>query len=299
LPEAEREQLSNYVAAALGGMMGYRMKASDPKMAILGKAIEVLAGLASREVTVRQLQSLIEEEDDYLLTAVGGFESRHYKKLAEDLLALSLQRQRLLEGKGEALHMDLLLGRGRYSREGKTRLTVINTQFLGGSDAVDFWLAQFLIAVGHWAARHPSQDGSLQAVFLFDEADQYLPATRQPATKGPMESLLRRARSAGVGLFLATQSPGDLDYKCRDQIRLWLIGRVKEPVAITKLKPMLEAGKVDATAKLPGQSTGQFYLIREREVLPLQTEPSLMATVQLPEGQILELARATGKPPQS
>ena len=53
------------------------------------------------------------------------------------------------------------------------------------------------------------------------------PAVGKPATKGPMEGLLKRARSAGIGLFLATQSPGDLDYKCRDQILTWLLGRVQ------------------------------------------------------------------------
>src|ERR671929_1621730 len=94
-------------------------------------------------------------------------------------------------------------------------------------------------AIGRWMGQHSGP--RLQAVFLFDEADLYLPAVRQPATKGPMESLLRRARSAGVGLFLATQSPGDFDYRCRDQVLTWLVGRVKEPVAIAKLKPMLEA----------------------------------------------------------
>ena len=48
-------------------------------------------------------------------------------------------------------------------------------------------------------------------------------------------------RSAGVGIFLATQSPGDFDYKCKENIRTWLIGRVKEPRALEKLRPMLAA----------------------------------------------------------
>jgi DNA helicase HerA-like ATPase len=120
----------------------------------------------------------------------------------------------------------------------------------------------------------------------------YLPASRQPAIKGPLECLLRRARSAGIGLLLATQSPGDLDYKCRDQIRTWLIGRIKEQVAIGKVKPMLEARRVDAAVKLPGQGTGEFYLVREREVAAVLSQPSLISTVQLPEERILELARA-------
>lgn len=99
-------------------------------------------------------------------------------------------------------------------------------------------------------------------------------------------------RTFAVGVFLATQSPGDLDYKCRDQVRAWLVGRVKEPTAIAKLKPMLEAGRVDAAAKLPGQATGEFFLIREGEVLAVKAKPSLIETRQLPEERILQLARS-------
>jgi len=49
-------------------------------------------------------------------------------------------------------------------------------------------------------------------------------------------------------------------------------------------------GRVDAAAKLPGQGTGQSYLVREREVAAVQCEPSLIPTAQLPEDRILELA---------
>src|SRR5438445_6781491 len=101
----------------------------------------------------------------------------------------------------------------------------------------------------------PDVAARLQAVFLFDEADVYLPATRQPATKAPMEDLLKRARSAGVGVFLATQSPGDFDYKCKENVRSWLIGRVKETRAIEKLKPILLAAKSNVIGKLHGEAT--------------------------------------------
>jgi DNA helicase HerA-like ATPase len=292
LPAAEREQLAGYTAAALWGMMGFRVKGQDPKLAILAKAIDVLARAPGQVVNLANLRRLIAERDDALLVEVDGFEDKHFRKLAEELQTLSLMRQRLFEG-GEALDMDALLGRGPHARPGKTRLSVISTQFLGDAAAADFWVAQLLVALGRWAAKNPNPSGRLQAVFLFDEADQYLPATRQPATKAPLEHLLRRVRSAGVGLLLATQSPGDLDYKCRDQIRTWLVGRVKEQVAINKLRPMLEAGRVDAAAKLPGQGAGQFYLIREQEVLAIQTEQCLLATAQVPEERILELARLT------
>ncbi len=289
LPAADREQTAQYAAAALGGMMGYKGRAPDPKMVILQRAIEVLADVPGAAVTVKGLYQLVADLDDALTAAVGGFEEKHYKRLAQDLLALSHQHRRLLEG-GDVLDLDSLLGRGPAGVRGKTRLAVVNTQFLGDAGTTEFWVAQFLLAVGRWQSKNPTRDGSLQAVFLFDEADLYLPAVGKPATKGPMESLLKRSRSAGVGLFLATQSPGDFDYKCRDQVLTWLVGRVKEPVAIQKLRPMLDAGRPDAADKLAGQAAGEFYLVREGDVQPVRADRNLIPTSQLPEGRILALA---------
>jgi energy-coupling factor transporter ATP-binding protein EcfA2 len=290
LPTLEREQIAGYAAAALGGMMGYKGRGTDAQcQAILRKAIEVLAASPGGAVTVPKLRDLIDDRDDALMNAVGGYDDRQYKKLGNDLLTLWLQHQHLLEGGAESLDIDVLLGRGGAAPAGKTRLSVISTRFLRDQATTDFWVSQLLVALGRWIGKSPSQQ--LQAAFLFDEADQYLPALRQPATKAPMENLLKRARSAGVGLMLATQSPGDFDYKCRDNVRLWLVGRVKEKTALDKLKGMFAESKLDVAAKLPGQGTGEFYLMREREVGAVRTAPSLIATEQLPEDRILELAR--------
>src|ERR1700677_186970 len=109
------------------------------------------------------------------------------------------------------------------------------------------------MAGGRGISRSPAADGSLQAAILFDEADLYLPAVRQPATKEPMEQRLKRARSGGLGLLRATHSPGDLDYKCRDNIRTWLVGQVKEANSIAKMKPMLNDCRIDVAALLPSQ----------------------------------------------
>jgi hypothetical protein len=290
LPTADREQLAQFAAANLGLMMGYKGKSPDPKVVILQKAIETLALVPGQAVTVKALQQLVADQDETLLNTVAGFEDKHFRKLAQELLTLSFQHRRLLEG-GDQLDIEALLGRGPGGGAGRTRLAIINTQFLGDGGTIDFWVSQFLLAVDRWRAKNPASDGALQAVFLFDEADRYLPAVGKPATKGPMEGLLKRARSAGVGLLLATQSPGDFDYKCRDQVLTWLIGRVKESVAIAKLKPMLEAGRADAAGRLPGQEAGQFYLVRESEVAPIRVERNLIPTAQLAEDRILTLAR--------
>jgi hypothetical protein len=216
LPEADRERFSQYAAAALGSMIGFKSSDADKgQRAILAKAIETLAAVPGATISVPILRDMIEQQDDALLNAIGGgYPDKYYANLAQRLLTLELNNKLLLTA-DERLDVDALLGTGPHSRPGRVRLSVISTRFLGDSAKVDFWVSQLLVAVSRWCARSPQP--RLQAVFLFDEADVYLPAgTKQPATKAPMEDLLRRARSAGVGVFLATQSPGDLDYKCKE-----------------------------------------------------------------------------------
>jgi molybdopterin-guanine dinucleotide biosynthesis protein len=292
LSTADREQFAGYAAAALGSMLGYKPTAAQrPRLAILGKAIEVLAAAPGSAVTLERLLQLVDERDDALLAAVNGFDDRHYRQLGEDLLTLKLSQGSLFAPGTETIDPDDLFGRGDRPRTGKARLTVVSTRFLGDAGRVDFWVAQLLVCLGRWIGKAPSNN--LQAVILLDEADVYLPATRQPATKAPLEHLLRRARSAGLGMLLATQSPGDLDYKCRDNIRTWVVGRVREKVALDKLKPIFSESPVDVTARLPGQGVGEFHLLQEKKVTSFKARRSLLFTEQLPDERILELARGT------
>jgi DNA helicase HerA-like ATPase len=143
--------------------------------------------------------------------------------------------------------------------------------------------------LNRFASRSPSP--KLQAVVVFDEADVYLPATSKPPTKAPLESLLKRARSAGISVILATQSPGDLDYKCRENVRTWFVGLVKETRALEKLKPLLSDAKIDASAVLPKQKVGQFFMISEASAVPFAAERNLLETEQLSEADIVRFAR--------
>jgi hypothetical protein len=291
MPGAERERLAQYAAGALGSMIGFKSSDADKgQKAILAKAIETAASCRGATVDLPTLQKMIKDQDDLLLNAIGGlYPDKYYGSLAERLLTLKLNCGYLLTG-DETLDIDTLLGTGEQARPGRVRLSVISTRFLSDGGQVDFWVSQLLVALSRWCAKSPQPD--LQAVFLFDEADIYLPAgARQPATKAPMEDLLKRARSAGVGIFLATQSPGDFDYKCKENVRTWLIGNVKQPQAIQKLKPLLASGKGNVADKLAGQEPGEFYLVREADVTSVKSDRSLIQTQQAAEHEIARLAR--------
>jgi energy-coupling factor transporter ATP-binding protein EcfA2 len=295
LPALEREQAAKFTAAALAGMMNYGDRQRDQScLAILRKAIELLsAENPGAVVSINTLVDFIAEKDLGLVNAVGRLELKLFDTLVQDLEVLRLNQGDMFDAEGESLEIEALLGLGTHRKPGKTRLSIISTKFLGTNQDVQFWVAQFLMSVGRWISQSPARSGSLQAVILFDEADLYLPAVRQPATKEPMEHLLKRARSAGLGLLLATQSPGDFDYKCRDNIRAWFVGQVKEGNSIAKMKPMLSDCRIDVAAKLPSQEPGEFYLIRDGEATGFKTCRSAVDPRQVPEDEIVALARRT------
>ena len=286
----ERAQTCRQAAAALGTMLGYRSTSSDLAcQSVLAKALEVLGQVVREgdEVKLEQVISLIADEDPALVNAVGRLDTKHFRKLVDHLETLRLSKGDLLSARAERLDPVRLLGLGRT--DGKTQLAIVSTKFLGDNASIDFWVARMLSELARWASRNPSP--RLQALVMFDEADIYMPAQRKPATKEPMQDLLRRARSAGLGVLLATQSPGDLDYKSRDNIRTWFLGRVAENTAIAKMQPLLSESRTNVKGKLARQSIGEFFMLQGGKLTELKADRSLMDTEQLAEDEIRDLAR--------
>lgn len=291
LDVAERMAMTSSAAAGLGSMMKYKGSHQDStRQAILAKAIEVLAQLGGKqELGIKDLVDLIADEDPALVDAIGKLDTKHFKALVEHLETLRLRFETLLKG-GETLNAELLFGLGPFAVPGKTALSIVSTKFLPDAGVIDFWVSRLLIELTRWSSKHPS--AKLQAIVMLDEADIYLPAQTKPATKQPMQDLLKRARSAGVGIFLATQSPGDLDYKCRDNITSWFVGKISEKTALDKMKPLLSEYRSNPASKLAGAHPGEFFVLAEGNVAELKAERSLMNTAQLGEDEIISAARA-------
>jgi GTPase SAR1 family protein len=296
LPEHEQQLLANLSAAALGDMLHLKNSATHQKQSgTLSVALKILGSRSSKEVTLGDLINLLEEEDPELteLTQRMDPSGKIRRDLIGQLDSLRHRNSSLFEGGGEALSMEALLGLGAFApRDGRTRLSVIYTGFLGDNENILFWVAQFLSEALRFCQRNPNDQ--LQAVVMFDEADLYIPANSKPATAEPLQSLLKRARSAGLGIMLATQSPGDLDYKSRDQITSWFIGRVREDTALKKLKSAFQSESgLDAAAVLPSQTVGEFHLVQEGVVRALKAQRSLIQAEQVPFDRIEQLAHET------
>jgi len=295
LPEHEQQLLANLSAAALGDMLHLKNSATHQKQSgTLSVALRILGARHSREVMLGDLINLLEDDDPELadLTQRMDPSGRIRRDLVAQLDSLRHRNSVLFDGGGESLRMDSLLGLGPFAREGRTRLSIIYTGFLGDNENILFWVSQFLSEALRFCQRNPNDD--LQAVVMFDEADLYIPANAKPATAEPLQSLLKRARSAGLGIMLATQSPGDLDYKSRDQITSWFIGRVREDTALRKLKAAFQSESgLDPAAVLPGQTVGEFHLVQEGLVRAVKAQRSLISAEQVPFDRIEQLAHET------
>ena len=295
LPEHEQQLLANLSAAALGDMLHLKNSATHQKQGgVLAVALRILGAQSNKAVTLADLIHLLEDEYPELtdLTQRMDPSGKIRRDLVAQLDSLRHRNAALFEGSGEPLRMDALLGLGEFARPGRTRLSIIYTGFLGDNENILFWVSQFLSETLRFCQRNPNDE--LQAVVMFDEADLYIPANSKPATAEPLQSLLKRARSAGLGLMLATQSPGDLDYKSRDQITSWFIGRVREDTALRKLKAAFQSESgLDPAAVLPGQTVGEFHLVQEGHIRPMKAQRSLISAEQVPFDRIEQLAFET------
>jgi AAA ATPase-like protein len=286
LPPAEREELVRWAAAAICALLGpgRHSAAREARAAVLESALSILsrreAGLGP---TLDEVIEVIHSRDPDLL-ATGVLDPDLCRKLVSDLKALRLAKAHLLRQEGEVLDAAAMLGAGG---RGRTRLTIIGTQFLVPHHDRELWMAQLFTSLVRWASEHPSS--GLKAILLLGDAGDDLSVACEPAVKGPLEALLQRAPSAGLGILLVAEGPGDLDERCCAHIGTWLLGRLEDPTGAQRMTPLSGLNGAIGT-RLASLEPGQFYLARDGTVKRVRTRPALLPPQAPPEKRILELA---------
>ena len=112
-----------------------------------------------------------------------------------------------------------------FSQDGKPRHNIFYIAHLSDTERM-FFVTLLLSAVETWM-RTQAGSSYLRALVYFDEIFGYLPPSRNPSSKQPLLRMLKQARAFGVGLLLATQNPGDLDYKALSNTGTWFIGKLQ------------------------------------------------------------------------
>lgn len=123
---------------------------------------------------------------------------------------------------GDALDIQRLL----YRPNGRPRVSVFYIAHLNDQERM-FVMTLLLEMFISWMRQQPGTN-SLRALLYIDEMYGFFPPyPKNPPSKDPLMRLLKQARAFGLGLILATQNPGDLDYKGLTNAGTWFIGRLQ------------------------------------------------------------------------
>src|SRR5262249_9148215 len=148
-----------------------------------------------------------------------------------------------------------------------------------------------------WMLRNPSPE--LQALLYIDEVAPFIPPVAKPSCKEDLELLFKQARKFGVSCLIATQNPGDVDYKALSQFGTWVIGRLATRQDLKKVEPALRAVAAAATdevvAALPGLKPGELVMLSPDHFdapCPLATRRLVTPHQTLDEAAVERLADA-------
>ncbi len=160
------------------------------------------------------------------MTTIGVMDVETYLP-EKDRFALALRFNNLVASpafaafmEGEPFDIQSLL----YTPEGKPKISILTLAHLADAERM-FVVTLLLNRMIAWM-RTEQGTSSLRALFYMDEVFGYFPPVAAPPAKKPLLTLLKTARAYGLGMVLATQNPGDIDYKGLANVGTWFVGRL-------------------------------------------------------------------------
>lgn len=291
-PGVERARNVQHAANELATMMGFDALADAACVAVLMNGIAMVAE-CSPASGLDELLKLIKVRDRELVARTRGYDESVRRRLVDELARLISSPDVFVPG-SEPLTMDTLIGRGAG---GKVPLSIVSTRFLGDATRIQAWVAHLLGCLNRDAAR--TKSGSLRAMIVIDGVELFLPAgAAKPLTKGPLQELLVGARAAGLGIVLASQRSGELDYRPCGLINAWFVGRTADTQSVDRMKLLFEhrpLGRND----LARLESGRCLLLQDKGAAVLERGQSLLRPEEVIDTELLGLAAATSPRAQS
>lgn len=175
--------------------------------------------------------------------------------------------------RGEEMNIDKLVGANRV--DGKTQISVISLAHISDFEDQSFVVAQIAFGINAWMRKQGSAPGGNRPRLLFflDEIGggggktAFYPTYPYTSTCKPaLNILVKQGRAFGVGCILATQNPGDIDYKGLSNCATWIVGKLQTKRDRDKVREGLtdaEFSPSDLAKKLARPKTGEFMLMNK------------------------------------
>lgn len=267
--DGDREQRVRALAATAGNVasvLDYDLSADDGRCAAaaLHLVLEHIVDEGLRVRSMSGLAGLLSELPPGLAERVGELLSdRQLASLRRKVHLLTVGAQQLLFENGVPLDVATLLGKDATATEGKTRISVIYLNTLSRQEEKAFLVGQLAQALYDWMLDNPSAE--LQAALYIDEVAPFLPPVKKPACKDALTLLFKQARKYGLACVLASQNPGDIDYRCLAQFSTWNLGRMLVRQDLKKVQQTVSAiagaDTEDVMGRLPALGAGRFVML--------------------------------------
>lgn len=138
-------------------------------------------------------------------------------------------------------------------------LSVFDLRYAGSMEDKQYAVEQILDKIYRYLINKGGSE-KLKYILYIDEIAGLFPAPpSNPPCKKVLETLIRQARAFGLGIILATQNPGDIDYKVLGNIGTRFIGKLRTDNDIEKVSTAIGISQSTLKQALLGFNTGDFY----------------------------------------
>ena len=268
LSNQDRTRLFSVTAKNIVSLIGYDLGSDDGKTAeaILETVFNHSSSAGTALKNFPELSGVLSDPPDAVMDVVKGVASSKFLDgLIKKINLLNVGSRKLIFQNGMPANIDALIGKD--SPSGKTRVSVIYLNALHTAEEKEFFIASIAQSLYRWMLKNPlkgGQDG-LQCALFLDEIAPYIPPVKKPACKESLELIFRQGRKYGVSCIIATQSPGDVDYKAIGQFSSFTLGTLNTKQDIANVKRRLESvapKEVDfIIKKLPALQPGEFLFV--------------------------------------
>lgn len=257
-----RDEIQGIVSGLLG-MVGIEADPLKSRESVLLSNIIESSWRAGKRLTLEALVTAVAEPPFEKVGALP-LESVYPRKERQELMMAlnNLLASPSFEAwrTGEPLDIERLF----WTEDRRPRLTIVYTAHLDEQERL-FVTALLLDKLKTWMRGQPGTS-TLRALVYMDEIYGYFPPyPLNPPTKRPLLTLLKQARSQGVGLVLATQNPVDIDYKGLTNMGTWLVGRLQTEQDRARLRDGLIGAGAEAKAieRLLDGTTKRVFLLHD------------------------------------
>ncbi len=297
----ERAHALTRTASRITALLGYDLDSDEGAgvLAVLDRSMTDLIDGGRPASSLSALMEYLANLGDEIERYARYLDPKKIRAAVRRAARLDVGARRMLFHDGVPIEIDVLPGRSGpgATPPGKTRVAVVYLNTLQSPEDKEFIVATIADRLYSWMLRNPSPE--LQALFYVDEVAPFIPPVKKPACKEDLELLFKQARKFGIGCLIATQNPGDVDYKALSQFGTWTVGRLATRQDLKKIEPALRSlagADTDAViGALPGLKPGELVMLSPDHFdapCPLATRRLVTPHKTLDDVMIERLARA-------